>query len=50
MHNTQTGIYIENQCGDFVVALNIGSSTLKFAAYRCEDEPVQVMSGVVDRF
>jgi len=39
-----------NQCGNFVVALNIGSSTLKFAAYRCEDEPVQVMSGVVDQF
>lgn len=50
MLNTQTDIDSENQCGDFVVALNMGSSTLKFAAYRCEDEPVQVVSGVVDRF
>ena len=43
-------IYSENQCGRFVVALNVGSSTLKFSAYRCEDEPVKVISGVVDRF
>ena len=50
MLNTQTDVYSANRCGDFVVALNVGSSTLKFAAYRCEDEPVQVISGVVDRF
>lgn len=43
-------IHIENQSGGLIVALNVGSSTLKFAAYRREDKLVQLISGVVSRF
>lgn len=43
-------IHIENQYGGLIVALNVGSSTLKFAAYRCEDKLVQLISGAVNRF